>query len=188
MQEPKLSLYISRLREIGSEATLWPHVDEQITESKWKQVESLDAIAKTITQSHRPTTKLLDETTKLTDITGKVLKREGSESGKHVLIPPVTSLRTDKDVQNLRLGGRYRWLIQDYAPYLISVGEWRVVFCGGQEIYTIQTEPGQNRRGRVSFSSMRVSPHWTCYTLEEMRSVTAVSPSTLLKRTFSVSL
>jgi hypothetical protein len=182
LQEPNFNSYISRLRDLGTEVTLWPHVDEQITESKWEQVKSLDAIAKQVTGTHRPTTRLLNEEIKIADILGKVLKREGSN---HVLLPgssKASFLRTDRDVQNLGQVGRYRWLVQDFAPYLLKVGEWRVMFCGGREIYTIQTEPGRSRKGQTSFNSMRTNPHRTCYTLEEMRWVVILSPELLRQR------
>jgi hypothetical protein len=46
-----------------------------------------------------------------------------------------------------------------------------VVFCRGRELYTVQTESGRSRIGQTSFNSIRIFPHYTCYTLEEMGSV-----------------
>lgn len=189
----KLEKYAESLQELGKYVTLWPHIDEQLDASKLRQVQWLDQIAKEVTKTHRPKTFVLTPSTTMDEVQGKVLKREGSDCGKMVLVPDVDSQylmdsdideergvpfrtkltasalkypKTDKDLARLlKAAGPYKWLVQDYVPYLRRLGEWRVYFCGGSEIFTIQTE-WKSSQGQVY---LKFCLHETCYTLSEMR-------------------
>ena len=145
---------IWRLRSLGEEVTLWPHIDEQLSGSKWEQIEALDEISLQVTKSHRPRSTLLGENTSIADIEGNVLKRTGSGSSSNVLIPPaavdghkknVRYPKTNEDLKRLlRTSEGYSWIVQELAPHLLRLGEWRVVFCGGRISYIVHTLPTSN--------------------------------------------
>jgi hypothetical protein len=165
LQGENKNLYIQRLRNLGKFVTLWPHVDEQLLFTKSAQVELLDRIANEVTQTHRPRTTALNLETQLIAIQGMVLKREGGEGGNMVLFEGDPDYpQTDFDVRKMCDFARpYKWLAQEYVSYLRRVGEWRVFFCGGREIFTIQTEPRDDSRD-VEFAL-----HLTCLPLKRMK-------------------
>src|SRR3954451_20077357 len=93
LDEGRRDMYIVRLKELGNEVTLWPHIEEQVAASKWSQVQSLDEIARQVTRTYRPGTVLLTESSTIEDVKGKVLKREGAECSFMVLVPPAKARR-----------------------------------------------------------------------------------------------
>jgi hypothetical protein len=84
----------------------------------------LDAIAREVTRSHRPTTHLLEK--KLADhhTTSWILKREASRFNKHMKIPGC------------------RWMVQHYVPEWARVGQWRCLMVNKTPFYIIH-EPSQ---------------------------------------------
>jgi hypothetical protein len=157
-------LYIQRLRELGRNITLWPHIDEQLSFTKSVQIQMLDEIASHATFTHRPRTIEVTADTLLNDIAGMVLKREGGANSELVWLPGDSRYPSSqpKLAAILKDAGPYKLLAQEYVEYLQRVGEWRVYFCGGRVIFTIQTEP--SGKGKFVFFSW----HPTCMTLKGM--------------------
>jgi len=85
------------------------------------------------------------------DVSGRVLKREFSDAGAHVLLP---GRKTRRDLMPSEDGG-YRWLVQEYAPLLASFGEWRVFFTGGRLTATVLTTK-KGGKGMWTFAHVHV--------------------------------
>lgn len=130
------------LSELEKDLFIWPPVREMFRAGKkFTLVEDLDKIALKITKTARPKTKLLDATCKLpltSDQRPHILKREQSESSNHYLSPFHVLQLKGPDVAQMAKGP-IRWLWQDYVPYLLTMGEWRMFIIGGQPLLAIWT-------------------------------------------------
>jgi hypothetical protein len=72
---------------------------------------------------------------------GFILKREGSDCTRHVLLPDrVDPLNLPPDL------GHFRWLKQSYVPTLQRLGEWRMILVDCKPLYVIHTAPGNREQ------------------------------------------
>lgn len=67
-----------------------------------------------------------------------VLKRSNSDCGHHVVFPDERRMRTTDYIQSLSPCGEM-WLMQDYVPTLVTLGEWRTFIVNGAVIHTVHT-------------------------------------------------
>jgi len=77
---------------------------------------------------------------------GFVLKREGSDGTRHVILPG------DGNSSNLpRVQDGFRWLKQSYVPTLRELGEWRVVMMDCRPLWVIHTAPSKQDQQQWTF-------------------------------------
>jgi hypothetical protein len=71
-----------------------------------------------------------------------VLKREGSDTSSHLVLPEELQNTTLKKLNKFLKGkGRFRWFSQTYIPELRQFGEWRVFIMNGKIIQVVLTQP-----------------------------------------------
>ena len=133
-----------------------------------------DRIANELTHSVRPKTTLLTLPLKRLP-RGVVLKREGSDTGSHVLLPHHLQNTTLKELNN-HLKGRLRWFAQTWIPELRQFGEWRVYIIDGKIIETVVTEPQE----KGQHNDLAISVLQAAWSLEELTSVESASLGSLL--------
>ena len=170
--------HIDHLRILSKLVLLWPPVDEMLAASrKAEEVIILDKIAREVTHTVRPETKVVDKT--LTHApTGVVFKREVSDTSSHVLLPEKLEKMSKKELSKIALDP-IRWLSQTYVPQLIQFGEWRVYFVGGKFYEVVITQPGGVQIFADTMDSM--------WSLEELRCVSKLYIHIWLLTSFIVS-
>jgi len=114
---------------------IWPHPEHvDRVGVKSNLIASLDEIAREVTFTPRPVTKVIKRPCPIP--TDTVLKRTHSDTGKHVVLPNTIGRTWDK----LQDGPRGSiWLSQTYIPTLPQLGEFRVMLVNGEPLYTIFT-------------------------------------------------
>lgn len=129
---------------------VWPPPRESLFyRQKSQLIRRLDRIAKFDTFTPRPKTSILSQADHFTSST--VLKREGSDQGKHRLFYDCcdrpqetaaelvkTNSRSDADLD----AGQMLWLLQDLVPELRRYGEYRVYVVAGKIVSVVGTTPG----------------------------------------------
>jgi len=110
----------------------------------------LDIVASKGTHTCRPQTELATETAldKLTPGCAKVIKRDYSNGGKHCLLLPklTTYPKLKMAIQQVKESS-VPWVIQDYIPELIEVGEWRFYCIDHKVQYGIHSCPILDKNG-----------------------------------------
>ncbi|TFY81829.1 hypothetical protein EWM64_g2175 [Hericium alpestre] len=126
---------------------IWPSRNQTVMRGNKKALmESLDAAARELTRTPRPTTEVLSMYGGRAEIPREgpfVLKRTHSDCGADVIIV------ADPGPHNITIDclsakehfpvPDYVWLLQDYAPLLSKVGEWRAFVIGGRLVRTVHT-------------------------------------------------
>ncbi|KAG2081868.1 hypothetical protein BD769DRAFT_1683594 [Suillus cothurnatus] len=117
---------------------VWPPSKEiRHASMKLNVIVDLDQIASRMVNSPRPVTTLLSHTDVSQSFDNWILKREGSDCNRHVLLPErVDPLNLPPD------RGRFRWLKQSYVPTLQKLGEWRIILVDCQPLWVVHTAPG----------------------------------------------
>ncbi|OAX34182.1 hypothetical protein K503DRAFT_803796 [Rhizopogon vinicolor AM-OR11-026] len=130
--------YLLALRRLEKILPIWPGTAESRAASSDHNITTrLDAIAREVTQSHRPTTHLLEKKPPDHCTTSWILKCEASQSKNH------TKILWDGGMPcNLEEGG-CRWMVQHYVPEWARVGQWRCLMVDMAPFYIIH-EPSQN--------------------------------------------
>jgi len=160
------------LKALSQHIPVWPPVDEILAASRKADVINVfDRIANEVTHTVRPKTTLLNLPLKSVprDV---VLKREGSDTGSHVLLPQRLQRTTLKALNN-QLKGRFRWFAQTWIPELRQFGEWRVFIVDGKIIEIVTTQPlgkGHEYDDRLAIGVLHGS-----WSLEELTSVESTS-------------
>ncbi|KAG2088842.1 uncharacterized protein F5147DRAFT_780850 [Suillus discolor] len=121
---------------------VWPPSREVLRASrKFNVIMDLDQIATRMVNSPRPLTTILSHTNVSQSFEGFILKREGSDCTRHVLLPDrVDPLNLPPDL------GHFRWLKQSYVPTLQQLGEWRMILVDCKPLYVIHTAPGNREQ------------------------------------------
>ncbi|KAG2362865.1 hypothetical protein BDR07DRAFT_1484225 [Suillus spraguei] len=142
----QLQQYLSGLQILESIVPVWPPSQEMLHGSrKFNVINDLDQIASRMANSPRPQTTILSRTDISQSFEGWILKREGSDCNRHVLLPgQVDPLNLPPD------RGQFRWLKQSYVPALRTLGEWRIVLVDCQPVFVVHTAPG-NGQGELVF-------------------------------------
>ena len=142
----KVKDHADRLQALSRLTPVWPPVDEILAASRKADViKVFDRIANEVTHTVRPTTTLL--TLPLKSLPRDVvLKREGSDTAEHVLLPQQLQDTTLKSLNNY-LKGRFRWFAQTWIPELRQFGEWRVFIVDGKIIEIVITQPQDEKNG-----------------------------------------
>ncbi|KAG9310742.1 hypothetical protein JVU11DRAFT_9347 [Chiua virens] len=138
--------YVECLHRLHNTTPVWPPLEEcQRASHKLLVVSLLDEIARTVTDSPRPTTRRLSEA-EMPPLENVVIKREGSDSGRHVFVgkKPSGKLTTDE--------AGFAWFTQTRIETLMSVGEWRVIVVDMQVIRVVNTTPLENNLATVEYS------------------------------------
>lgn len=117
-----------------------------------------DSIAMDVTQTSRPITQVL-LAKEHPHKPPQVLKREGSRSNNHMVIP-----WDGKMPRDLKVIGGYRWMIQTYVSEWFQVGQWRCIMVDMAPYYIIHDRarnPGfVTRSSSVSATCLR-EDGWT---------------------------
>jgi hypothetical protein len=102
-------------------------------------IQVFDRIANEVTHTVRPTTNLLTLPLKALprDV---VLKREGSDTSSHIVMPEKLQNTTLKKLHKF-VKGRFRWSSKTYIPELRQFGEWHVFIMNGKIIEVVLTQP-----------------------------------------------
>ncbi|KAG1838461.1 hypothetical protein DFJ58DRAFT_733834 [Suillus subalutaceus] len=142
----QLQQYIYGLQMLESIVPVWPPSREILRASiKFNVIINLDQIASRMVNSPRPRTTLLSRNDVSQSFAGWILKREGSDCNRHVLLPgKVDPLNLPPDC------GHFRWLKQSYVPTLRKLGEWRIILVDCLPLWVVHTAPG-NRREELVF-------------------------------------
>lgn len=142
----QLRRYLCGLQMLESIMPVWPPSREMLHASiKFNVIVNLDQISSGMVNSPRPQTTLLSRADASQSFEGWILKREGSDCNRHVLLPGKV------DPFNLPLDkGHFRWLKQSYVPTLQKLGEWRIVLVDCQPLWVVHTAPG-NRQEELVF-------------------------------------
>ncbi|KDQ05835.1 hypothetical protein BOTBODRAFT_182182 [Botryobasidium botryosum FD-172 SS1] len=152
----KANAYLDSLRWLAGHICVWPPPNEVIAASrKYEVIRDLDFIARTVTRSCRPQTRLLGQCTPLNRDPRYVFKREGSDTSNH------REWGTDVSASRCRKmaadPGQYRWMCQDIVPYLRDLGEIRVYIIGGTYHSFIVTAWNEAEGGWDTESSGRLA-------------------------------
>jgi ribosomal protein S27AE len=91
----------------------------------------------------------------------KVLKRECSDCGNHVLMPDAVEKLTTGKIQAMLKETSWKWMLQDYVEHLRQIGEWRVYMLNGKALHAVCTT---HMNGRWSYDYA-----YAFMTLDEMR-------------------
>lgn len=155
---------LSKITELAGSIWFWPPLAETLLAGeKLKLAHALDYIAKTVTQSRRPTTIQWNGES---FTPGQVYKREFSAYGDHVFVPsggaPTLTLAQKTELRSF-LKSDFKWLAQTYEPLLREFGEWRIFMIGGEPVLTLHTHYGGRDHGW--YWEIREAG----YTLAEMR-------------------
>ena len=134
----QLQQYLCRLQMLESTVPVWPPSREMLHASrKFNVITDLDQIASRTINSPRPLTTILSRADVSQSFEGCILKREGSDCARHVLLPGGV------DPSNLPSDlGHFRWLKQSYVPSLQKLGEWRMILVDCQPLWVVHTAPG----------------------------------------------
>jgi hypothetical protein len=80
--------------------------------------------------------------------TNVVIKRERSDAARHCLLPTDiqtnTLIQLNKYLEKESVADSF-WMAQEFVPELIGIGEWRTYFVGGKQLFTVVTEPTEER-------------------------------------------
>ena len=132
-----VSMYKKNILQLASVILFWPDpLELEKLASKAVLISHLDEVARTCTQSFRPTTERLSPGQSIPSNT--VLKRTNSDCGLHVLMPESIHRNWEYLHKNSEIDGSI-WLSQSYVPSLYKLGEWRVILIGGQVVHTVHT-------------------------------------------------
>lgn len=138
---------------------VWPPPHEcQQAAHKLLIIHYLDEIASSIIHSPRPITTLWRPGDQLS-LLGVVLKREGSDCGRHIYPNPTCAPQTPQGDE-----AHFAWFTQTRIETLRSVGEWRVVITDMQVICVVNTMPLDMRLSETYYSQCLYG-----LSLEEMR-------------------
>jgi hypothetical protein len=134
--------YLCGLQILESIMPVWPPSREVLRASrKFNVIMDLDQIATRTVNSPRPLTTILSHNNTSQSFEDFVLKREGSDCTRHVLLPDsVDPLNLPPDL------GHFRWLKQSYVPALQRLGEWRMILVDCKPLYVIHTAPGRREQ------------------------------------------
>ncbi|KAG1771569.1 hypothetical protein EV702DRAFT_1048922 [Suillus placidus] len=141
-----LDLMVDPRQMLESIVPVWPPSREILRASiKFNVIVNLDQIATRMVNSPRPRTTLLSRNNVSQSFEGWILKREGSDCNRHVLLPgKVDPLNLPPDC------GHFRWLKQSYVPTLRKLGEWRIILVDCLPLWVVHTAPG-NREEELVF-------------------------------------
>ncbi|KAG1770819.1 hypothetical protein EV702DRAFT_1202293 [Suillus placidus] len=105
--------YTAALKKLEQIIPVWPGSSEcRAASCDYNIITLLDSIARDVTKSHRPTTKVIDEVGQsCRGIDKKVLKREGRQSRASIKNP-----WNGNPPQQEPKCGDYRWLVQSWVP------------------------------------------------------------------------
>lgn len=165
-------VYEKRIMELDTLIIIWPPArEEYAARQKNHLIRHLDDIAMHFTVTARPQTFVLNQSPRMpiSPRNGKmyIMKREVSDSGRHFKGPTAVSLLTRSEVEDMRRPELpWRWLVQDYVPYLRTVGEWRLVLLNGKVHHACATTPVDNPLGADITRHCPVAQQWS---LREMR-------------------
>lgn len=139
----KVERHIEMLQALTNRIPLWPPMDEMLASArKADTIKIFDQIARDVTHTARPVTYPL--TLPITEFPANmVLKREGSDTAAHVVLPSDVAALTLAQF-NRMAKGPFRWLAQTWLPLLRQFGEWRVYIVGGRILEIITTAPEPN--------------------------------------------
>ncbi|KAG2335749.1 hypothetical protein BDR05DRAFT_971466 [Suillus weaverae] len=142
----QLQQYLCGLQTLESIVPVWPPSREILHASiKFNVIVNLDQIAARMVNSPRPQTTPLSRNDVSQSFEGWILKREGSDCNRHVLLPgKVDPLNLPRDC------GHFRWLKQSYVPTLRKLGEWRIMLVDCLPLWVVHTAPG-NREEELVF-------------------------------------
>lgn len=163
--------YHRRIMALDALIIIWPPArEEYAARYKSQLILRLDRIAER-QQTARPQTFVLDgpPVIPISPRNGKtfVMKREASDSSRHFKGPAAVERLTRREVDDMRRPELpWRWLIQEYVPYLRTVGEWRVVLLNGKVHHACATTPVKTPHGPELVTHCQVVKQWS---LEEMR-------------------
>ncbi|KDQ06085.1 hypothetical protein BOTBODRAFT_271426 [Botryobasidium botryosum FD-172 SS1] len=150
--------YMNSLRWLAGHVHVWPPPNEAIAASrKFDVVRDLDIIARTVTRTHRPRTRLVREcATTLNRDPRFVFKREGSDTSRHrEWGHHVSASRFRRMAAE---GGKYRWFCQDLVPPLRDLGEIRVYVIGGRYHSFVVTAWNDEELGWDTKTDGRLAP------------------------------
>ena len=112
--------------------------------AKHNLVVNLDTVAKRM-RTIRPHTEILKPREALPS--SIVLKRSHSDTGEHVIMPGDANRNWDYLESQLNIPGSV-WLGQTEVPTLRKLGEWRVMFIGGQIIFVVHTRRRKSNKSQ----------------------------------------
>jgi hypothetical protein len=173
--------YITALKKLEQIIPVWPGSSECWAASyDYNIITVLDSIARDITKSHRPITKLINEVgQRCRGINKKVLKREGRQSRASIKIP-----WNGNPPQQVSECGNYRWLVQSWVPEWDRVGQWRCLMVNQTVFHIINDPAGQVVPGQSS--PMKAHPREDGWTLQELTRYETTSPSSSLSLTLEL--
>jgi hypothetical protein len=128
--------YIEDVKYMSENVLCWPRVPEMLKYGyKYNMITKLDRIAKSVTHSKRPESRILEA--KDAAPKGWIVKREHSDTARHVIFPMTSRSTIKLDGQE----GKYRWIAQEMMPLLRKWGEIRVIFVDRIPCYAVLTAP-----------------------------------------------
>lgn len=165
--------YLTCIMKLDALMIIWhPAREEYDARFKNQLIARLDKIAE-IDGTARPATFVLEERPKIpiSPRHGKdfIMKREVSDCSRHFIGPTAVKRLTRSEVDDMRKPELpWRWLVQEYVPYLRSVGEWRLVLLNGKVNHACATTPvsGETCPGSDATTHCQVAQQWS---LKEMR-------------------
>jgi hypothetical protein len=149
LNKSNIEAYHSGINRLRRYVYMWPPPDQMDTiGSKLHLIHNLDLIA-TVMDVLRPTTRVLPVGSEIhPDI---VIKRTHSDASEHVLMPRNPN-RNWPYLMSKHEVPHSIWFGQTMVPTLRSMGEWRVIFIGGEIICTFHTrynEAKQTWKGEI---------------------------------------
>lgn len=173
--------YTAALKKLEQIIPVWPSSSEcRAASYDYNIITLLDSIARDITKSHRPTTKVIDEVGQnCFGINKKVLKREGRQSRANIKNP----WNSNPPQQEPKCGD-YRWLVQSWVPEWDRVGQWRCLMVNQTVFHIINDPTGHVVPGQSS--SMKARTREDGWTLQELAQYETISPSLSLSLTLDL--